>query len=52
MSDSSIVMVLVLAFLTAAALAVATRYHTDRPVTDLMHWIQARHWFDRLHHRH
>ncbi|WP_162877971.1 hypothetical protein [Trinickia diaoshuihuensis] len=52
MFDSSFAMVLFLALAACAALAVATRYHTDHPVADLMHWVQAHHWLDRLHHRH
>jgi hypothetical protein len=52
MFDSSIGFLLVLALFACAALAVATRYRTDHPFADLMHWMQARHWLDRLHHRH
>ena len=52
MFDSSFAMVLLLALAACAALAVATRYHTDHPVADLRHWVQAHHWLDRLHHRH
>jgi hypothetical protein len=52
MFDSSTGFMLVLALFACAALAVATRYRTDHPLVDLVRWIEARHWFDRLHHRH
>lgn len=52
MFDSSIGFMLVLALFACAALALATRYRTDHPLADLMHWMEARHWLDRLHHRH
>lgn len=51
MFDSSILM-LVLMLFACAALAMSTRYRTDHPLADLMRWMHARDWFDRLHHRH
>jgi hypothetical protein len=52
MFDSSTGFMLVLALFACTALAVATRYRTDHPLADLVRWIEAHHWFDRLHHRH
>lgn len=52
MFDSSIGLMLLLILFACAAFAMATRYRTDHPLTDLMHWVHAHHWLDRLHHRH
>jgi hypothetical protein len=52
MFDSSAGLVLALALFVCAALALATRYHTDHPVNDLRHWFSAHHWLDRMRHRH
>jgi hypothetical protein len=52
MFDSSAALVLALALFVCAALALATRYHTDHPVNDLRHWFSAHHWLDRMRHRH
>lgn len=50
--DPSIGLVLLLALVACIALAAATRYRTDHPLTDLMRWVHAHDWLDRLHHRH
>jgi len=52
MFDWSIGFMLALALFACAALAVATRYHTDHPLADLLHWMYSHPWFDRRHHRH
>lgn len=52
MFDSSMGLMLVLTLFACAALAMATRYRTDHPLADLMRWMHAHDWFDRLHHRH
>ncbi|MDG0025945.1 hypothetical protein [Trinickia sp. Y13] len=52
MFDWSIGFMLALALFACAALAVATRYHTDHPLVDLLRWMDSHPWFDRLHHRH
>lgn len=48
MPDSSIGLMLVLAIFVCAALALATRYHTDHPLHDLLRWIDEH----RMHRRH
>jgi hypothetical protein len=53
MLDSSVGLMLALAIFVCAALALATRYHTDHPLNDLVHWFSAHHhWLDRMHRRH
>lgn len=52
MLESSIGWVLLLALAACIALALATRYRTDHPLADLMRWMHAHDWLDRLHHRH
>jgi hypothetical protein len=52
MPDSSTGFMLALAVFVCAALALATRYHTDHPLHDLLHWLRAHHWLDGLHRRH
>ena len=52
MPDSSTGLMLALAIFSCAALALATRYHTDHPLKDLLHWLAEHHWLDRMHGRH
>jgi hypothetical protein len=52
MFDSSMGLMLALALFACVALMLSTRYRTDHPLADLMRWVHAHHWFDRLHHRH
>ncbi|GLU35359.1 hypothetical protein WKR88_27855 [Trinickia caryophylli] len=47
MADSSMSLMLLLAVFVGAALALATRYHTDHPLHDLMRWIDEHHWHRR-----
>lgn len=50
MFDSSVGLMLTLALFACVALVLSTRYRTDHPLADLMRWVHAHHWFDRLHH--
>ncbi|HEV3106297.1 MAG TPA: hypothetical protein VGZ01_11465 [Trinickia sp.] len=52
MLDSSTVFLLMLALFVGAALALATRYHTDHPLDDLVRWMGEHHWLDWMRHRH
>jgi hypothetical protein len=52
MFDVSTGLMLALAVFVCAALALATRYHTDHPLNDLLHWFSEHHWLDRMHRRH
>jgi len=52
MPESSIGFMLMLAIFVGIAMALATRYHTDHPLSDLRHWLGAHHRTGRTHRRH
>ena len=52
MPESSIGLMLMLAIFVGIAMALATRYHTDLPLSDLRHWLGAHHRTGRTHRRH
>lgn len=52
MPESSIGFMLMLAIFVGIAMALATRYHTDHPLSDLRHWFGAHHRLGRTHRRH
>jgi hypothetical protein len=51
MPNASLDLMLALAAFVCVAFAVATRYHTDHPLNDLLRWISARHWLHGVHRR-
>jgi hypothetical protein len=52
MPESSIGLMLMLAVFVGIAMALATRYHTDHPLSDLRRWLGDHHRVGRTHRRH